>query len=661
MCAEEVGAGSDDRPFDLAAEYEEMGVPRPDERLSEAFPDEFATYCEHFIDVFPRSPYYVKTTYDPHSRYAGWPEKKSRKTKRPLPLIDNGKFLNRTECVERHLDYEQWLLFKDTTDPFRDHKFGDFFWLGQGQPKKTTFNAIDFDNKRFLGYYRLGSNSSAQVMPVVHMPLEHFKAMKRIYDAFPDRIWCITSETLGLDIIQRHSLDTTTTVHTRIKRQLARIGLDQTEVHPMSGRCKRRPFGEHYRTITEDGLLEPWQRQLAFYLNPGRTPSFERICRTLLQAVKDQWSSWLTFSPHAERSDRQTVIKKHKHELSEVVHWLRDGCPLTKRVQLAVVDTASAAAADNRQPPTVNLHRESHYSLPSLRDGKWPLALEQLAFHGLPCEDSIGDVAYEMAKFLWWVELYEIPEEQRASESLRLLQHFVNNKHNGMISRWNAGRKQLVHKQLHRCLRLAQDLDDNDSFELFQRIRTKRQGGKYRTVISLADAIHSDPTSDDDNSRTEPVLPDTPSSPWSTYFSVGSLEALNAEIIEQFRVMSEDGYPGCPSDAAEEIVDFIEAHSDEKQLSMRLLTPAIRIYKFCIENGSDWKPVVLAQMQNLSRPVSATKRLDNHERDTRLIRESLRQFPDSTKDACQHFMDRTSKSRASFYRAFSRFKKEHGE
>ena len=91
---------------------------------------------------------------------------------------------------------------------------------------------------------------------------------------------------------------------------------------------------------------------------------------------------------------------------------------------------------------------------------------------------------------------------------------------------------------------------------------------------------------------------------------------------------------------------------------MRLLTPAIRIYKFCTVNQTDWRPVVLAQMQNLGRPVSATKRLDNHERDARLIREAVRQFPDSTKDACNYYIEKSQRSRASFYRAYSRFKKE---
>jgi hypothetical protein len=135
------------------------------------------------------------------------------------------------------------------------------------------------------------------------------------------------------------------------------------------------------------------------------------------------------------------------------------------------------------------------------------------------------------------------------------------------------------------------------------------------------------------------------------------MDLSNPEIIEQFRVMCENGWPGCPPEAAEEIVDFIEAHSDEKQLSMRLLTPAIRIYKFCTEQGTDWRPVILAQMQNLGRPVSATKRLNNHDQQERLLIEAQNKFPDSVTDQQQWFCDKTKKSRATFYRALTRLKK----
>lgn len=519
-------------------EYEEMGVPRPDERLSEAFPQEFATYCKHFIDVFPRSPYYVKTTYDPSSRYYGWPEKKSRKPKRPLALIDNGDFLNRTDCVERHLDYDQWLLFKDTTDPDRDHKFGDFFWLGQLQPKKTTFHALDLDNKRFLGSYRLGTAKDAPYMPVVHMPLEHFKDMKRIYDAFPDRIWCITSETLGLDVIERHSLQNTSAVHTKAKRQLARIGLAHTEVHPMTGRCKRRPFGEHYRTITQDSVLEPWQLQLEHYLNPGPTPSFDRISRVLLQAIVDQWSSWLSWTRFSLNSNSRSIINDHKPALVSVVRWLNDGCPLTDPVSAPVTsDVHETSVAPDRVTDSLGpkvASRKPQTDLPSLRDGRWPLALQQMAVHGLPCEDSVGEVVYELAKWLWWIELHDLPESERQESALSLLHHFVSNKNNGMSSRWNSGKENAVLSQATRCLRSARQLDNQEHLSVFDRIRKNRQQGKYLHVISIADSILSLPQSEATGAGDkEGSCTGTPSSSSSTYFSVGTLEDLNSSLPEE--------------------------------------------------------------------------------------------------------------------------------
>ena len=136
------------------------------------------------------------------------------------------------------------------------------------------------------------------------------------------------------------------------------------------------------------------------------------------------------------------------------------------------------------------------------------------------------------------------------------------------------------------------------------------------------------------------------------------MDLSNSEIVEQFRVMSVKGYPGCPPEAAEEIVDFIEQHGDEKQLTMRLLTPAVRIYKFCTEQGTDWRPILLAQMQNLGRPISATKRLSNHEQHERLLKEAQDKFPDSVADQQRYFCETTKKSRATFYRALKRLNRQ---
>ena len=139
------------------------------------------------------------------------------------------------------------------------------------------------------------------------------------------------------------------------------------------------------------------------------------------------------------------------------------------------------------------------------------------------------------------------------------------------------------------------------------------------------------------------------------------MDLSNEEIIEQFRVMSEKGYPGCPPDAAAEIVDFIEQHGNERRLSMRLLTPAIRIYKFCTEESTDWRPVLLAQLQNLGRPTSGTKRINGHTKDARILKQAQEKFPDSVKEQQEWFCSKTNKSRATFYRVMSRCRPEYGE
>ena len=139
------------------------------------------------------------------------------------------------------------------------------------------------------------------------------------------------------------------------------------------------------------------------------------------------------------------------------------------------------------------------------------------------------------------------------------------------------------------------------------------------------------------------------------------MDLSNDEIIEQFRVMSENGYPGCPPEAAAEIVDFIEQHGNERQLSMRLLTPAVRIYKFCTEQGMDWQPVLLAQLQNLGRPTSGTKRLNGHAKDARILEQARAKFPDSVQEQQEWFCSKTNKSRATFYRALSRHRADQGD
>ncbi|WP_013627338.1 hypothetical protein [Rubinisphaera brasiliensis] len=530
---------------DLAEQYEEVGVMRPDERLSEAFPEQFALYCEHFIDFFPRSPYHYKKTYDKSSKYGGWPQSKTRNGS-PRSLIDNGSWQNRRNEVERHLDHEHWQLYNDF------HGIGyrrtEFFWIAQHMPSSVSFHAIDADNKTRIGWYGEGT-PERPLMPVMEMPFEHFVKLKKIYDAFPDRIWCITSETLGLDIIKRHRLQPTEAVHERTKRGLTRIGLGGTEVHPMPGRCKRRPFGEHYWTITADGVLTTWQNQLDYYLNPGPAPSFRHIASVLLKALEDQRQSWLIgqYNRQNQGIDVPAEVARLRELARRVEDWLDDDCPPMETTTFTIRENGPGEAQ-----PVSRLRNTSSgtattrpFDLSSLRGGKWAKALEEITRNGLPAEDSVGQVVCEMAKWLWWVELHDVPEEERHGRVLGLLNQFVADKHNGFISRWNEGQHREVLSQVSRCLDSAIALkvpDRASCFKTFETLRHKRTTGTYKRVIFLEPIILGEDQCPSDTTSTSLL---------STLFSVPLFEEkvltpLPDKLIKQIRTKSGrrnlDGY-----------------------------------------------------------------------------------------------------------------------
>ena len=479
---------------DLEEIYEDVGVVRPDERLSEVFPEQFALYCEHFIDYFPKRNYHTKTTYDSSSHFSGWPLRKSKKSGRPIALINNKGWHHKTEMVERHLDQDQWRSYNEAhnNDCYCPT---EFFWLGLHMPKKSTFHAIDADNKKRIGWYGEGTPSNP-LMPVMEMPFEHFVFLKKIYDAFPDRIWCITSETLGLDIIQKHNLQWTESVHEKTKRRLERIGHGNTEVHPMAGRCKRRPFGEHYRTITKDGILATWQQQLDYYVQPSNTPSFRQIAKTLLSALEEQWRCWFSdrHQKYNKGIDVPEMVEKQQDVARQVEKWLDDDCPQTNIASIAIPQDyaenisiiKTVKSTGRRNNPYQN------FNLSDLRGGNWAKKLEEISRNGLPADDCLGEIVFEMAKWLYWIELYDLSESERRDRSIDLLNHFVSEKNNGYVTRWNQGEYDEVLSQVSRCLdsAIALNVHDRDrSLNTFASLRNKRSNGQYKRIIKLEPVI----------------------------------------------------------------------------------------------------------------------------------------------------------------------------
>jgi hypothetical protein len=134
------------------------------------------------------------------------------------------------------------------------------------------------------------------------------------------------------------------------------------------------------------------------------------------------------------------------------------------------------------------------------------------------------------------------------------------------------------------------------------------------------------------------------------------LSATNDEVIEMMRSVAANGFNGISPDQAAEVIDFISENSDDRQLSLRLLGPSLRKVGYARDEGIDWRPLVLSQLQSLGRKQDVTKRLDNKAKDFRLLEHVLRKHPDSVNDQQSEWSKATSKSRASFYRTLARYR-----
>ena len=136
------------------------------------------------------------------------------------------------------------------------------------------------------------------------------------------------------------------------------------------------------------------------------------------------------------------------------------------------------------------------------------------------------------------------------------------------------------------------------------------------------------------------------------------LSATNGEVIEAMRSIAAKGFHELTPADCEMVIDYIEQHAEDRQLSLRLLGPSLRKLKYAREMGIDWRPMITSQLQSLGRKQVATKRLDNKSADVKTLKDALLKHPDSTADQQTYWCDKTGKSRASFYRTLHRFRTE---
>ena len=139
------------------------------------------------------------------------------------------------------------------------------------------------------------------------------------------------------------------------------------------------------------------------------------------------------------------------------------------------------------------------------------------------------------------------------------------------------------------------------------------------------------------------------------------LSATNEEVIDLMRSISANGFNRLSPEDCEMVIDFIEQHSADHQLSMRLLGPSLRKLLYAREELLDWRPLVKTQLQTLGRKQQATKRLDTKAHDVRCLRDAISKHPDDVNEQQAYWRQKSGKSRASFYRCLSRYREDTGE
>jgi len=139
------------------------------------------------------------------------------------------------------------------------------------------------------------------------------------------------------------------------------------------------------------------------------------------------------------------------------------------------------------------------------------------------------------------------------------------------------------------------------------------------------------------------------------------LDATNQEVVETMRSLASKGFNSVTPDEAMMVIDFIEEHCSEKQISMRILGPAMRKFGYARVEGIDWRPMVLSQLQALGQRKDVHKRSENQTKDIRALLAALAKHPDDVKLQQAHWCEQMKKSRATFYRVLSKHRDEQGE
>lgn len=564
--------------------------------LEELLPEDFERYCNLFFKYNKRTPYFVRTSYGGGFVCPKGTNKNGEACYRPCyPGL-----------IAKMLDLDHWNSLKP------DKKQYKHFWIAMNAGRCSSLKAIDFDNKvNLLGYYH--SAIDDLVRPLATLTLEHVQAIKQIYDAFPNHVWCISSMTLGLHIWEKLSgplpLEM---IDARNRPTLRRIGLGSTEIHPMHGRAFRRPFGEDYFTITDDGLLTRWTDQLDFFEFKAETPRFAEVYRAIRNKSGDLWNYFRRWGSPYSHAVMAATNRKKPHlakyckskdwisiepaieEFKRMDHWADKGFPNLMPVSEPVpVEVKELGRSKNTPPPpkagvalapkrknTTNCD----INLSEVCNGQWIQKCQEWAEKGLPCEDSIFPVASQLARWFYFIEFFHLPKDERLERITGLLTHFCMEKNNEFISRLNAGLDHEVESHIERIVESAIRNTDTSGKSLFAIVRQKRERAEYSKLIWLESVIRGTGQEDTQVSNTKSYS--------SSSLPVGINECctvLNSNSSATTRRKEAEGWEFVPNDTPlpDPLIKGIESYYSKNNLTAYKPTmkKLIRFLNHLAKNG----------------------------------------------------------------------------
>lgn len=473
--------------------------------LREVFPEELALYEEWFVKFFPRKRHYVRKAYD-----SCFYEVKNRKTGRPLPLYETRLH----ELLEKHLDYERYgdcLYAHRRKDYEAYYRPENRLWLGMCAARMTQVGCLDIDCSPLggskkdtdLGWYKVSDTSP--VMPVKRCTLSYLRKVRAVYDRFPAfDVWCISSESLGMHAWHRFRRPMPTEVVVEHYEKAVRdLGLDGVEVYPRYSRCLRRPFGADYRTIipaTHDrapsidkdrGGLTWWVEQIRHFVNPGPRPSFDEILKALYASFVNQLRNWQRWKFNFKR--HRINVQAEFANLQAVMRRARAG----KFDEEQKTSPSPGQLITNPLPPRPK--RETAQASDPRRSGgvldhvagrTWPQKVQELARQGLPASGTLGLAAYEIAKWLLWVEYHGLADKE--SQAAAEIVAWLKRKHNGHSRRMALGDIVEVERQVANAVGQALKIQRPESLALFTSLRSKRAAGRYTLLISIGPILRGE-------------------------------------------------------------------------------------------------------------------------------------------------------------------------